>query len=805
MSQYLVRFILRFRLVNLIVILALTIVMGFLASGLKISYDFNQMLPASDTTSKDYQHFKDIFGEDGSVMFIGISSDELFSLKQFNDWWDLTYTIKAMEGVGEVVSLARIYQLEKDDSLRKLNFDLVFQNKPRNQAELDSLKNIVLSLQFYQGILINNETGATMMMVTLDKNELKNKNRVRLVSDIVDLTNKFGSNNGIKVHYSGMPYIRIKIAEKLQKEQVMFVVAALILTVLILLAFFRSFKIAMFTLLIVLINVIWILGLNVLLGYKLTILTGIIPPLLIVIVVENCIFMLNKFHHEFMHHGNKIKALARTIQRIGSANLLTNATTAAGFATFIITGNKILVEFGVLASLSILLAFVLTLILVPIIYSYLPNPKTRHVSHLESGPVLTLINGIIRIVETRRNLIYILAGLLVITGFVGITQLKSAGKIVDDITRRDPIYRDLAFIEENFKGVMPFEISIDTDKKRGVMRYATIEKIDQLQQLMEEYPEISKSLSVTDVVKFARQAFYNGDTSYYGMPNTQELNFMIRYLPKMEEGKRTIINSFLDTNMQVTRITSQLANIYTSDIQRIKDDIKPRIDSIFPPSEYKVILTGTSIVYLEGSKYLMKNLAQSLILAIILISALMAMLFSSARMIIISLIPNLIPLIMTAGMMGFLGITIKPSTILIFSIALGISVDNAIHYLSRYRLYLIVNNWEIRPSVLSALKETGYSMIYSSVVLFCGFAIFIFSSFGGTSALGYLISFTLLMALLSNLFVLPSFLLSLEKRITTKKFKEPLLDIFDEEIDIEMEELKIESKEHEVPDPKLNS
>jgi hypothetical protein len=779
--------------------------MGFLASGLKISYDFNQMLPASDTTSKDYQHFKDIFGEDGSVMFIGISSDELFSLKQFNDWWDLTYTIKAMEGVGEVVSLARIYQLEKDDSLRKLNFDLVFQNKPRNQAELDSLKNIVLSLQFYQGILINNETGATMMMVTLDKNELKNKNRVRLVSDIVDLTNKFGSNNGIKVHYSGMPYIRIKIAEKLQKEQVMFVVAALILTVLILLAFFRSFKIAMFTLLIVLINVIWILGLNVLLGYKLTILTGIIPPLLIVIVVENCIFMLNKFHHEFMHHGNKIKALARTIQRIGSANLLTNATTAAGFATFIITGNKILVEFGVLASLSILLAFVLTLILVPIIYSYLPNPKTRHVSHLESGPVLTLINGIIRIVETRRNLIYILAGLLVITGFVGITQLKSAGKIVDDITRRDPIYRDLAFIEENFKGVMPFEISIDTDKKRGVMRYATIEKIDQLQQLMEEYPEISKSLSVTDVVKFARQAFYNGDTSYYGMPNTQELNFMIRYLPKMEEGKRTIINSFLDTNMQVTRITSQLANIYTSDIQRIKDDIKPRIDSIFPPSEYKVILTGTSIVYLEGSKYLMKNLAQSLILAIILISALMAMLFSSARMIIISLIPNLIPLIMTAGMMGFLGITIKPSTILIFSIALGISVDNAIHYLSRYRLYLIVNNWEIRPSVLSALKETGYSMIYSSVVLFCGFAIFIFSSFGGTSALGYLISFTLLMALLSNLFVLPSFLLSLEKRITTKKFKEPLLDIFDEEIDIEMEELKIESKEHEVPDPKLNS
>jgi predicted RND superfamily exporter protein len=770
--------------------------MGIMATGLKISYEFNQMLPPTDSISIQYKHFKEVFGEDGSVMFIGIKSKDLFQLKEFNDWWDLTYSIKAMEGVGEVVSLGRIYQLVKDDSLKKLNFDLVFRNKPRSQAELDSLKNVVLSIPFYEGFLINKETSATIMMITLDKVELKNTNRVRLVRDIVDLTDKFGQNHDIQVHYSGLPYIRIKVAEKLQKEQVIFMVAALVLTVLILLLFFRSFKIALFTLLIVLINVAWIFGLNVLLGYKLTILTAIIPPLLIVIVVENCIFMLTKFHHEFRTHGNKVKALSRMIQRLGSTNLLTNAATAAGFATFIITGNKILVEFGILAALSILTAYILTLFLVPIIFSYLPAPKSRHIAHLESGLVMHLINRVVKIVEQHRKIIYITAVIMVIVGFAGITRLKSIGRIVDDLTRRDPIYKDMAFIEENFKGVMPFEISIDTQKKRGVMKYSTIEKIDEAQKVLAQYPEISKSLSVTDVVKFARQAFYNGSAEYYGMPNTQELNFMIRYLPKMGEGKRTIMNSFLDTNMQVTRITSQLANISTVDIQRIKDDIKPRIDSIFPPSDFKVILTGTSVVYLEGSKYLMKHLAMSLILAIVLISALMAMLFSSARMIIISLIPNLIPLIMTAGMMGYLGIHIKPSTIIIFSIALGISVDNAIQYLGRYRLYLIHNNWNIKPSVISALKETGFSMIYSSSVLFCGFAIFIFSSFGGTSALGYLISFTLLMALLCNLFILPSFLLSLDKHITTKKFKEPLLDIFDEETDIEVGHLKIEQKEN---------
>jgi hypothetical protein len=392
------------------------------------------------------------------------------------------------------------------------------------------------------------------------------------------------------------------------------------------------------------------------------------------------------------------------------------------------------------------------------------------------------------------------AGVFVIIGLAGVTRLKSVGRIIDDLTRRDPIYKDMAFIEENFKGVMPFEISIDTKKKRGVMKYQTIENIDKAQQVLAEYPEISKSLSVADVVKFARQAFYNGDSNYYGMPNTQELNFMIRYLPKMQEGKRTILNSFLDTNMQVTRITSQLANITTVEIQRLKDDIQPRIDSIFPKSEYKVILTGTSVVYLEGTKYLMKHLVMSLVLAIILISALMAMLFSSARMIIISLISNLIPLIMTAGMMGFLGITIKPSTIIIFSVALGISVDNAIQYLGRYRLYLKFNNWNIKPSVISALKETGFSMVYSSSVLFFGFAIFIFSTFAGTSALGYLVSFTLMVALLCNLFILPSFLLSLDKHLTTKKFNEPLLDMFDEEMDIELEHLKIDQKDQKEPE-----
>jgi predicted RND superfamily exporter protein len=348
------------------------------------------------------------------------------------------------------------------------------------------------------------------------------------------------------------------------------------------------------------------------------------------------------------------------------------------------------------------------------------------------------------------------------------------------------------FMEKYFNGVMPLEIMIDTEKPRGVLQLSTIKRINKLQNVLAEYPELSRSLSVADVVKFAKQAFYNGNPAMYNLPNSQEKNFIMRYVPSMGKNKRTIINSFVDTALRFTRVSVQMANIGTNEIKRINDELRPRIDSIFPPQKYNVTITGTSVVFLKGTHYLLKNLLTSLILALVVISILMALLFSSARMIVISMTPNLLPQIMTAAMMGFLAISIKPSTILIFSIALGISVDNAIHFLSRYRLQLRLNKWNIKVSVINALRETGFSMVYSSVVLFFGFFIFTLSTFGGTEALGYLIAFTLVVALLSNLFLLPSLLLTMDKRITTKRFKEPLIEIFDEEIDIELDDLRVE-------------
>jgi len=783
MWNFLVRFILRNRLGNLIAILVITAFMGFMATKVHLSYEMAQMLPETDSTSIIYNHFKETFGQDGAVLFIGIKDDKLFSLNEFNDWYDLTTRLRAVDGVQEVLSIGKLYTLVKNDSTRKFDFKPVFEQKPQTQAELDSLKKRIYELPFYDGLIINKETNATLMMLTLDKDRLNNKSRIALISDIEDEVAQFSNKHNIEVHFSGMPYIRTKTMKMVKDELLLFMILSMVIASLALFLFFRSFKAVMFPMLIVLISVVWVMGTLGIMGYEITILTGIIPPLLVIIGVENCIFLLNKYHHEYREHGNKVKALARVVVRTGNATFLTNLTTAVGFAAFIITGNKLLVEFGVVAAINIMGVFLLSIFLIPILYSYLDPPQLRHIKHLDNKHTTSIISYIVNLVENHRKAIYITTTVGVVLAVIGVSKLKTTGNVVDDIPHNHSLYKDLLFFEHEFKGILPFEITIDTRKPRGVMQMSTIQKISDLQDTLAKYPEFSKPLSVAELVKYSKQAFYNGDPAMYSIPNSQERNFILQYLPSLKSNKRTILNSFLDTSLSKTRISVQMANIGTRDIQRIRDELRPAIDSIFPPAKYKVDLTGTSIVFLKGTDYLVHNLIASLILAVIAIGVLLGLLFNSFKMVAVSLVPNLLPQLMTAALMGFLVISIKPSTILIFSIALGISVDNAIHFLSRYRLALKHNNWNIRSAVFSALRETGFSMIYSSIVLFFGFSIFTLSTFGGTQSMGFLISFTLLIALFSNLLLLPSLLLSLDKWITTRTFEEPLIELFDEDDD----------------------
>ena len=782
MWKYIVRFILRSRIAILAGIILITGFMAYRAQDVKLSYELTKMLPEEDSTSIVYENFKNTFGKDGNIMFVGVKSDRMFELPFFNDLYDLTYELKETEGIQQVLSIARIYQLSKNDSTRKFDFNPIITEKPKTQKALDSIKKVVYNQPLFENMLFNKKKQSSLMMISLDKKLLNNKKRVKLIEKIKNTIEPFGEKHNVNLHYSGLPYIRTLTSQKIQNELNYFVILAMVIASIALFLFFRSFKAVLIPMLIVIISVIWVIGTMAILEYKITILTGILPPLLIVIGVENCIFLLNKYHHEYKLHGNKIKGLSRVVQRVGNATFLTNLTTAIGFAAFIITGNKLLVEFGIVASINIMAVFLLSLFLIPIFFSFIKPPEAKHIKHLDNKTTNKIIDIILWMVLKRRNVIYIAVGVMVLIGLAGVIQLQPNSKMFDDISKDDELYKDMVFMQNQVNGILPFEISIDTKKPKGVMRLSTLKKIERLQDTLATYPQFSKPLSIAEVAKASKQAFYNGNPKYYSIPNFREKNFILSYLPDLnsKEHSNTLLSSFVDSNLQTTRVSVQMADINTDQMEEIKSDLKPKIDAIFNPEKYNVAMTGTTVVYMKGTQYMMKNLVHSLLLALAAIGILMALLFTSGKMVTISLVPNLLPQLLTAALMGYLAISIKPSTILIFSIALGISVDNAIHFLSRYRMELKHHGWSIKISAINALRETSHSMVYSSIVLFFGFAIFTLSSFGGTEAIGYLVSFTLLIAVLSNVFVLPSLILTLDKRITTRAFNKPMFELLEE-------------------------
>lgn len=797
MFTHVSRFILKHRTFLIAVLALLTIFMAYKGKGVRLSYENSSLLPEKDSTRIEYQQFKNLFGEDGNVIVIGTVNPNLFQLEQFNAWTDLGTDIRKIDGVQEVLNISRAINLVKNEETHQFNIVPLVAQKPTTQAQVDSLKNKILGLKFYQGLLYNPQTQATLMTVTLDKKKLNDISRIAIINSITEAVDAYKTKNKVEIHCSGMPYIRTITMQKIKHELFLFVIISIAVATFIMFLFFRSIRVILSSLLIVGISIVWVMGTMVLFGYKITILTGVIPSLIVIIVIENCIYILNKYHWEYRSHGNKMWALSQVIHRIGFASLMTNAATALGFAAFILVPNQMLREFGVITSINIMVLYMLTITLLPIIFSLIAPPTQKHLKHLDSNFFGAVLDKVIYLISNRRNTIYGIAGAFVVIGFIGLSMMRTSGKVVDDFRSDDPTLLDLKFFERNFGGVMPFEISIDTKKRNGILTYSTIQKINKLQEVINRHPEFSKPLSLIEVFKFARQAYFNGDSSKFSLPSSMEKNFIFGYIPQNVQGSgNSLLKSFVDSTKQITRISYQMSDVGTNHMDSLMASILPQVDTIFDRAKFNVRVTGNSVVYAKGTNFLIRNLLESVVIAIILISILMAFLFVSFRMILVSMVPNIIPLVITAAIMGFSGIPVKPSTIIVFSIALGISVDNAIQYLSRYRHELKTNNGAIKLSALNALREAGFSMIYTSIVLVLGFSVFIVSEFGGTQALGVLISTTLLIAMFFNVMVLPSLLLTLDKRLVSKAFTEPIIEIY-EENEAEDKELAAEFPEEE--------
>ena len=758
-------YILKHRVLNLVITSILLIFFGLEAFKVKMGHNLANTLPENDSTMVVYRQFLDKYGPDGRAIFVGMCDEKLFDLDHFQDYCDLNEKIREIPGVTECLSVTRVYNLVKNDSVKKFQLQQVVSRRPESQAEVDSIKEVIENLAMYDGLLFNSEKHSTMMLITLDDEHANLAVRRELTDALTILLDEYGNAHNVEMHISGMPYIREMTTQKMVKEIVGFTVLSILVAGLILFLFFRSWRPLVSVVAIVLLSVIYMFGIMALLDFDVTILTGVLPPLLIIIGVENSIFMLNKYHREYDVCHDKMQALKNVILRIGPANFLTNTTTAVSFASFIITRNGLLVPFGILASICIMLTYVMTMVLLPTFFSYQKKPEGKLVNYMNNPRINYIMDKVSAFVLSKKRYVYAVLAVLLTACVIGALQISTSGRVVDDIAKNDKLYKDIMFFEENVGGVMPFEISIDTRKPKGIMNAAFVRKVQQLEDTLALYPEFSEPLSIAEVVKFARQGFYNGKRDQFKIPSNNEFGFIMKYMPETKGGEMpNIVTQYMDKEMQCTRVSVQMANVTTPEIDAISKSLKPQIDKIFPKEKYDVVMTGSAMVTLQGTNYLIVNLSHSLLLAFIVIALLMTITFHKFKMVVISLIPNLIPLLFTAGVMGYCGIPLKMSTILVFSIALGISVDNTIHYLARYRLQMKMNNYDIKKSVMAAILETGPSMIYSASILICGFLIFAFSSFGGTKIVGFLVPFTLLIALITNILVLPALVLTFYRK-----------------------------------------
>jgi predicted RND superfamily exporter protein len=773
------RIILKGRYPILVLIAALTYYLASQMQYMRFSYTEANLLPKNHKINLEYNKFLELFGEEGNLIILATDDSTIFSPKKFNAWNELSKNLDSFVEVDFTVAIGDIKKLIKNTKEQKFDVEPLYAKNPETLEEVLKIKTELFdNLPFFDNFLYNKKSETIRTIVFLEKDIVNTAARKDFIFNILNpAIAQFEKENNINIRVSGMPYIRTMNSQNIIDEIGLFVVLALGVTALIFFFFFRSFRATTITLLVVSIGVIWAFGIIGLFRYEISVLMALIPPLIIVIGVPNAIFLINKYQQEVKKHGNQAKSLQRVISKIGNATLMTNVTTASGFATFIFTKSQLLREFGTIASINILAIFVLALLIIPIMYSFMPLPKEKHLKHLERKWIDAIVNWMEFIVRNHRFSVYAMTIVLIIVSMIGVYMIKISGSLIEDMPKGKEFFKDIVFFEEEFGGIMPLEIVIDTKEAKGVMKLSTLKRMNELDETIDEIPQLSKSISILNLVKYSKQAFYSGKPKYYQLPNNQDKNWILSYT-KNSSSNTDLLNNFVDSTGRYARMTTFMKDIGTDKMKIIEDRIHQKIDKEFPKENYTVSMTGGALIFLKGTKFLINNLVISLSLAILLIAIFMAFMFRSLRMILISLIPNVFPLLITAGLMGYLGIPIKPSTILVFSVAFGISVDDTIHFLAKYRQELIANNWQIKKSVYAALRETGVSMFYTSIVLFFGFLVFTVSSFGGTIALGGLVSVTLLFAMVSNLLLLPSLLLSLEKKIANKEvLKEPPLDI----------------------------
>lgn len=739
-------------------------VFSIFTKGIQYSNTQAQLLPDSDSANIHFQSFREKFGKEDASVLIGFYEKDFQNEKQFLLFNELINKIKKLPGVQNVFSSTEAVILQKDTINRKFTTEKLF-DEPLTFSSWKNNNQKIKEFPFYEGILYNSKTNTQLLVVNYKQEVLDTKLREQSTSKLNDLIESFEKESNIELFASGMPLIRTMNKKVVLGESKQFVLLALFATIFAFLFFVRSVKATFGIFLVVLMSILCSFGTIATLGYKITILTGLVPPIIIIIGVTNGVFIVHKFFYEYKKSKNKAKGLIESISKIGRATLITNLTTAFGFFTFVFTESSTLKEFGIVSTINILLVFLLCLIFLPIFLSNFKFKLKDIKKEKESGWNGKMNQYLYYLIENKRSAIYSISIVLFLVSVFGISLFKRSSNILDEMSKNAKYFKEISFFDENFGGILPLEIIVSGNPKSATS-FKTLEKINELSQTVDSLGNSSKLISLAEMVKLSKQAFYNNDKTYYDIPTPSEKTFILRYI-KNSEGNKNQLKSYVDENQSTFRMTTLLKNSSSDELEKTVSVVEKKVKSLFPEKE--TYLTGTAYLFMKGTSFLTKDLIQSIVLALIVISLLMATMFRSFPIVVISLIPNVLSMVIVAGMMGFLEIPIKPSTILVFSISFGIAADDTIQFLNKYKQEFYKHQKNINLAVKSTFQEMAKSMYSSSIILMIGFGTFLFSGFGGIQALGGLVALVLFFAMFANILILPALLITFQRFIKNKE------------------------------------
>ncbi|MCS7028780.1 MAG: MMPL family transporter [Bacteroidia bacterium] len=779
MWQIVSRFILQARVWIFVGVAIFIVVMIYLGQGLEMDYGYasGKIIPSTHPDYVYYQRFKKIFGDDGKVMFVGFKKDSLENLQGLQAIYELSERLKHTEGVERVLSITHAPILYVD-STQKIKIRPLFEHKP-TKADVDSFAKQIQRLIFYKHVIFNPDNNVSIIAINLKKEVLDSKKRIEITQNIKKICQEYEAQLGGQLYYSGLPYIRSAMVLKVSQELIKFLILSVVVTIVILYLFFRWIAIIPVSLFVTGLGVIFSRGLMSALGYKVNLLTALVPTLVMIIGIPNTIYFVTKYIELYRRSRNKVYSVKYIIEHIGAITLMNNLVTSLGFLSLSFTQIEMLQQFGLVAGISIIVTYILCLLLIPTFLIIIPAPKNAQFKHLDSK----FLNGFVRFIEfsvrARRPVIYTIALALIAICSIGMTHLKANSYMLDDIPKKDVLQRDLKFFEDNLNGVMPLELVIDTQRKNGLLSLSALRKMEKVSDtLYQKYSAyLSKPISMIEILKFATQVVYYGnDTMGYTLPTASQYRNMATFIIRSKDSI-PILSSLVDKDLRTARITFQMKDVGSKKLTELFPQIRKDVQSVMDTT-CKIHITGSSVMFSWGNYYLINNLIESIIVAFVLIAILMGILFFNFKMLIISLLPNIIPLVLTAGIMGFTNVLLKPSTVIIFSITFGMTIDNAIRFLARYRVERKKHKLPVKEATYRAIYESGISEIYTSIILLFGFGIFLFSEFGGTQAMGMLVSLCLGIAMFSNLFVLPALTIS----IAGERDKgEGIIDLPDEE------------------------